>query len=191
MADRVTAHLMTEADLARTLDRMARQIAEVIAARPDDASHPPLALVGLQVRGVPIAQRIAARVKVLEGIDVPVGILDTTMYRDDVRMRARPLTVRRTDVPFDITGRHLVLCDDVLYTGRSARAALDALLDMGRPASVRFLCVVDRGLRELPVSPDFVGLQVPTLPGQEVRVRLSDIDDREGVWLVDVVSEEQ
>ncbi len=190
MADRVTAHLMTEADLARTLDRMARQIAEVIAARSDDADHPPLALVGLQVRGVPIAQRIAARVKALEGIDVPVGILDTTMYRDDVRMRARSLTVRRTDVPFDITGRHLVLCDDVLYTGRSARAALDALLDMGRPASVRFLCVVDRGLRELPVAPDFVGMHVPTLPGQEVRVRLSDVDEREGVWLVDVTPDQ-
>ncbi len=191
MADRVTAHLMTEADLARTLDRMARQIAEVIAARPDDASHPPLALIGLQVRGVPIAQRIAARVKALEDLDVPVGILDTTMYRDDVRMRSRSLTVRRTDIPFDITGRHLVLCDDVLYTGRSARAALDALLDMGRPASVRFLCVVDRGLRELPVAPDFVGMEVPTLTGQEVRVRLSDVDEREGVWLVDVTPDDQ
>lgn len=186
MADRIAAHLMTEADLARTLDRMARQIAEVMADRAPDAQGPPLALVGLQVRGLPIAQRLASRVNALEGADVPVGVLDATMYRDDVRMRARPLTVRRTDVPFDITGRHLVLCDDVLYTGRSARAALDALLDMGRPASVRFLCIVDRGLRELPIAPDFVGRHVPTLAGQEVRVRLAETDDREGVWLVDV-----
>jgi pyrimidine operon attenuation protein/uracil phosphoribosyltransferase len=189
MADRIAAHLMTEADLARTLDRMARQIAEVLADRSDDAQGPPLALVGLQVRGLPIAQRLAARIKKLEGADVPVGVLDATMYRDDVRMRARPLTVRRTDVPFDISGRHLVLCDDVLYTGRSARAALDALLDMGRPASVRFLCIVDRGLRELPIAADFVGRHVPTLPGQEVRVRLGEVDDREGVWLVDVTAD--
>ena len=114
-----------------------------------------------------------------------MGILDATMYRDDFRMRLKQPAVRTTDIRFDISNKHLVLIDDVMYTGRTARAAMDALMDMGRPASVRFLVVVDRGLRELPVYADIVGLQVPTFPGEEVRVRLKEIDNREGVWLVE------
>ena len=140
----------------------------------------------LAPRGVPLARRLAARVEALEGVQVPVGILDTTMYRDDVRLRGTPSIVRRTDILFDVNDCHIVLVDDVLYTGRSARAALDALMDIGRPASVRFLCIVDRGLRELPVTADIVGLSVPTLPDERVRVRLHELDDREGVWLVGV-----
>ena len=183
-SDRIKAQLMDETDLARTLDRMARQLVELLV--DERSAEHPFGLVGMQTRGVPLARRLAARVEALEGIRVPVGILDATMYRDDVRLRRRQPVVRQTDVPFDLHERHIVLVDDVLYTGRSARAALDALMDMGRPASVRLLCIVDRGLRELPVAADFVGLTVPTLPGEEVRVRLHETDDREGVWLVEV-----
>ncbi len=181
-SDRIKTQLMDEADLGRTLDRMAHQIVEALF----DESGKRFALVGLQTRGVPLAHRLAARVEALEGVQVPVGVLDATMYRDDVRLRGKPSIVRRTDILFDVNDCHIVLVDDVLYTGRSARAALDALMDIGRPASVRFLCIVDRGLRELPVTADIVGLSVPTLPDERVRVRLHEMDDREGVWLVGV-----
>ena len=187
MSDRITAPLMDGPRLARTLDRMARQLLERLAPEeiggaggPDAA---PIGLVGMQTRGVPLARRLADRIARFEGLTVPVGVLDATLYRDDVRRGLGVL--RRTDLPFRVEGRHLVLVDDVLYTGRSARAALDALLDFGRPASVALAVLVDRGLRELPIAADYVGLTVPTLPGQRVRVRLAELDDEEGVWLVE------
>lgn len=181
--DRIKAQLMDADDLRRTLDRMARQIVELID--PDDDPAETFALIGMQTRGVHLANRLRVRIRGVEGLDVPVGTLDATMYRDDVRLRASQPVVRATRIPFDITGRHLVLVDDVVYTGRTVRAALDALMDMGRPASVRFLVIVDRGHRELPIAVDIVGRTVPTLPGEMVRVRLEEADDREGVWLVE------
>ena len=173
--------LMDASDVARTLDRMAHEVLERLA--PEELGAARVGLVGLQTRGVPLARRLAHRIRAAGGLDVPVGVLDAALYRDDVHLRAA--TVRRTDVPFSIEGAHLVLVDDVLYTGRSARAALDALLDLGRPASVRFAVLVDRGLRELPIAPDLVGRTVPTLPGERVRVRLIETDGEEGVWLVE------
>ena len=181
--DRIKAQLMDEYDLDRTLERMARQIDELID--PDESDINDFALIGMQTRGVYLARRLREKIRNIEGVEVPLGILDSTMYRDDFRLRLKQPAVRVTDIPFDITRRHLVLVDDVLYTGRTARAALDALMDMGRPASVKFLVIVDRGLRELPIYADIVGREVPTLPGEEVRVRLSEIDGREGVWLVE------
>lgn len=181
--DTIKAQLMTEQDLNRTLERMARQIDEMIDPDINDVSD--YALIGMQTRGVFLARRLSEKIRNIEGVQVPTGILDATMYRDDFRMRLKQPTIRVTDIPFDITERHLVLVDDVLYTGRTARAAMDALMDMGRPASVKFLVIVDRGLRELPIYADFVGIEVPTFPGEEVRVRLSEVDEREGVWLVE------
>jgi pyrimidine operon attenuation protein/uracil phosphoribosyltransferase len=181
--DRIKAQLMDERDLDRTLERMARQILEHFD--PSAGLGAGVGLVGLHKRGVYLARRIQEKIRSIEGFDVPVGVLDATMYRDDFRLRLKQPTVRETDIPFDITRRHIVLVDDVLYTGRTARAALDALMDMGRPASVQFLVIVDRGLRELPICADIVGRQVPTIPGEEVRVRLREIDGREGVWLVE------
>lgn len=181
--DRIKAQLMNAQDLDRTLERMARQIDEFID--PEENSVEQFALIGMQSRGVYLAQRLQQKIRAIEGVEVPVGVLDVTMYRDDFRMRLKQPAVRATDIPFDISGRHLILVDDVLYTGRTGRAALDALMDIGRPASVRFLVIVDRGLRELPIYADIVGLQVPTFPGEEVRVRLEEIDGREGVWLVE------
>lgn len=174
---------MDARDLDRTLERMARQIDELID--PAVSSVNDFALIGMQTRGVYLARRLQEKIRAIEGVEVPLGILDATMYRDDFRLRLKQPAVRATDIRFDISRKHLVLVDDVMYTGRTARAAMDALMDMGRPASVKFLVVVDRGLRELPVYADIVGLQVPTFPGEEVRVRLQEIDKREGVWLVD------
>lgn len=180
--DRIKARLMTARDLGRTLDRMAQQILEL--AVPETEASKTFALIGMQTRGVHLARRLQERIRAAEGVEIPVGTLDVTMYRDDVRMQPSPPNVQATRIPFDVTGRHLVLVDDVLYTGRTARAALDALMDMGRPASVRFLVIVDRGHRELPIAADIVGREVPTLPDEMVRVRLQEIDDTEGVWLV-------
>ena len=181
--DRIKAQLMDARDLERTLDRLAWQIAEMID--PELERMEDLALIGMQTRGVYLARRLQARLKAFEEVDLKVGILDANMYRDDFRLRLKQPVVRVTDIPFDITNKNLVLVDDVLYTGRTARAAMDAIMDMGRPASVKFLVIVDRGHRELPIIADMVGRQVPTIPGEEVRVRLDEIDDREGVWLVE------
>ena len=183
--DRVKAHLMDEADMARTLDRLARQVAEELDDDADAGDR--LALVGMQTRGVHLARRLRDRIEAVEGVRLPFGVLDATFYRDDVgRGTGRPTPlVQPTDIPFRLDGRRVVLVDDVVYTGRTTRAALDALVDMGRPASVRLLAFVDRGLRELPVAPDYVGRHVPTAPGELVRVRLTEEDAEDGVWLVE------
>ena len=214
--DQVKSRLMNARDLDRTLDRMARQIIELITPDvPPEASSQNgtssnvtsstpgtaapfgegagLALVGVQTRGVHLARRLSEKISAVEeGVEVPVGVLDATLYRDDLRGGASGdpsgaiRAIRATRIPFDITGRDLVLVDDVIYTGRTGRAALDALMDMGRPASVRFLVMIDRGLRELPIRPDIVGRTVPTLDGEAVRVRLEEEDEHEGVWIVSI-----
>jgi pyrimidine operon attenuation protein/uracil phosphoribosyltransferase len=182
--DRIKAQLMTARDLERTLDRMAQQILELVD--PDaSASRNDFAIIGMQTRGVHLARRLRRRIEAQEGIELPLGMLDVTMYRDDVRMRLEQPRMQETRIPFSVTDRHIVLVDDVVYTGRTGRAALDALMDLGRPASVRFLVIVDRGHRELPIATDIVGREVPTLPDEEVRVRVSEIDDADGVWLVE------
>ena len=201
-----TTRLMDARDLGRTLDRMARQIVELItpdvpgeedrgergaAKRPEAplGESNGLALIGVQTRGVHLARRLSEKIQEAEGAKVPVGVLDATLYRDDVgsvgggNPAGTIRAIRATRIPFDITGRALVLVDDVVYTGRTGRAALDALMDMGRPASVRFLVIIDRGLRELPIRPDITGRTVSTFAGQQVQVRLREEDDREGVWV--------
>jgi len=182
----VKARLMNGADLDRTLNRMARQIVEHLDPSSDSDA---LGLIGLQSRGIVLATRLREKITQVEGIRLPLGVLDTTLYRDDYRIRAHRPAVRATDIPFDVTDRHVVLVDDVLFTGRTLRAALDALLDIGRPASVRFLVLIDRGHREIPVCPDFVGRYVPTSQGEAVRVRLIEQDDEDGVWLITTDSE--
>jgi pyrimidine operon attenuation protein / uracil phosphoribosyltransferase len=181
--DIVKARLMDEADLDRTLNRLARQVVEELEEGSEEVAS--LALVGMQTRGVPLARRIRDKIEGFEGLRLPFGILDSTMYRDDFRRRFRQPVVHPTDIPFDVDERSIILVDDVVYTGRTTRAALDALMDLGRPASVRFLALIDRGLRELPIRPDFVGRTVPTSPGEEVRVRVREIDGEDGVWLVE------
>jgi pyrimidine operon attenuation protein / uracil phosphoribosyltransferase len=163
--------------MARTLTRIAHEILE--RHRGADG----LALVGIRARGVPIAARLAAHLRELAGADVPTGALDITLYRDDLMRHAvgpQPV-IRRTEIPFSIDDRLILLVDDVLYTGRTIRAALDALIDFGRPRAIQLVVLVDRGHRELPIRADYVGRNIPTSRQQSVQVRLREIDGRDEV----------
>lgn len=157
-------------DIRRALVRIAHEIAE----RNEGVNN--IILVGLRRRGVPLAERIATTLADFEGQKVPVGQLDITLYRDDLSLRGPAPLVGKTTIPHDVTGRVIVLVDDVLYTGRTARAALDAIADLGRPARIQLAVLVDRGHRELPIRADFVGKNVPTSRDERVDVRLSEID---------------
>jgi len=181
-----TVPLMTAQDVERTLDRMAQQILEFVD--PEVGPGASFALVGMQTRGVHLARRLQQRIERHEEVTLPLGILDVTMYRDDVRLRFEQRRIQETHIPFDVTDRHIVLVDDVVFTGRTGRAALDALMDLGRPASVRFVVLVDRGHRELPIATDIVGRKVSTLPDEEVRVAVDEEDQDDGVWLVKAAS---
>jgi pyrimidine operon attenuation protein/uracil phosphoribosyltransferase len=168
--------VLSAADVARITDRMAHQIIETTAKGDFDA-----VLLGIPTRGVPLAHRLAARIEVFAGVSLPVGSLDITLYRDDLRMRGvRPLG--QTQEPEGgIDGRTVILVDDVLCSGRSCRAALDALIELGRPGVVQLATLVDRGHRELPIRADYVGKNLPTSPTQKVRVLMSEIDDMDAV----------
>ena len=170
--------------ISRALTRIAHEIVE--RNRGVEA----LALVGIRTRGVPMAQRLARAIHEISGHDVPLGLLDITLYRDDLMRHTvgpQPL-VRRTEIPFSIDDQRILLVDDVLYTGRTTRAALDALIDFGRPKSIRLVVLVDRGHRELPIKADYVGKNLPTSFSQSVRVRLTETD---GCDEVDVEEEGQ
>ena len=156
----------------RTLVRIAHEIVE------RNRGVDKLALVGIRSRGVPLARRLARSLQEITGEEVPTGILDITLYRDDLMRTAvgpQPV-VRRTEIPFSIDGRKILLVDDVLYTGRTVRAALDALIDFGRPQVIQLVALVDRGHRELPIKADYVGRNVPTSRAESVQVRLQEID---------------
>jgi pyrimidine operon attenuation protein/uracil phosphoribosyltransferase len=177
---KVKAVLVDSAGFARTITRLAHEIIE------RNRGTERLAFVGMQTRGVYLAQRLARKVEEIEGTALPVGVLDTTMYRDDFRTALKQPQVRVTEVSFDLYNMNVVLVDDVLYTGRSVRAALDALMDLGRPKRIQLAVLVDRGHRELPIKPDFVGRNVPTSINEEVRVRMTEIDSEDAVLLVEV-----
>ncbi|MGH2500035.1 MAG: bifunctional pyr operon transcriptional regulator/uracil phosphoribosyltransferase PyrR [Candidatus Limnocylindria bacterium] len=164
-------------DVRRALQRIAHEIVE----RDRDLSA--LAIVGIRTRGVPLAARLRDAIRANEGREVPLGSLDITLYRDDLTRIGYAPRVQPTDLGFSVDGRVVVLVDDVLYTGRTVRAAMDALVDYGRPRAIRLAVLIDRGHRELPLRADFVGKNVPTAPGDDVRVRLSETDGRDGVEL--------
>jgi pyrimidine operon attenuation protein/uracil phosphoribosyltransferase len=167
--------------VGRSLMRIAHEILE--RHRGTDN----LALIGIRARGVPLAERLAANLKTAGGLDVPTGSLDITLYRDDLmRHQVGPQPIlRRTEIPFSIDGKMILLVDDVLYTGRTIRAALDALIDFGRPSAIQLVVLVDRGHRELPIRADYVGRNVPTSRHQSVQVRLQEIDGRDEVEVDD------
>jgi pyrimidine operon attenuation protein / uracil phosphoribosyltransferase len=171
---REKAQVLDDAALDRALTRIAHEILE----RNDGAKN--LALVGLRTRGVTLAQRLAGRLLAIDGTTVPVGTLDITLYRDDLDMRGAPV-VRGTDIPFSIKSKTVVLVDDVLFTGRTIRAALDALIDLGRPNMIQLAILIDRGHRELPIRPDFVGKNLPTSRRESVAVRLREHDGEDRV----------
>jgi pyrimidine operon attenuation protein/uracil phosphoribosyltransferase len=143
-----------------------------------------LVLVGIHRRGVPLAERLGRHIAEIEGRSPPVGILDVSFYRDDVAIR-RPQDISQTDFPFDVSGKTVVLVDDVLFTGRTVRAAIDAVVDFGRPRLVRLAVLVDRGHRELPIRADFIGKNIPTSIRQEVRVMVAESDGMDSVVVVD------
>ena len=169
--------ILSASDLHRVVDRIAHQILEKTSGATGTV------LLGIPTRGVPLARRLAARIHAFEGIDVPVGALDITLYRDDLRLHATR-ALGKTEIPGDgIDGRRVILVDDVLFSGRTVRAALDALNDEGRPSSVQLAVLVDRGHRELPIRADYVGKNIPTSIAESVRVSLTEIDGLDEVKL--------
>lgn len=169
--------LMDSEGIRRALRRISHEIIERNKGVED------VVLVGIRTRGVPLSERIAAEIEKIEGKRVPVGMLDITLYRDDLSTLSYQPVVRPTDLPVDITDKTIVLVDDVLYTGRTIRAALDALIDMGRPHIIQLAVLIDRGHRELPIRADYAGKNVPTSARETVSVLLSDMDDEEQVVL--------
>jgi pyrimidine operon attenuation protein/uracil phosphoribosyltransferase len=188
--DRAAARLLLDAEaIARSLSRIAHEIVERNGG-PDGPGLHRVALVGIQTRGAPLASRLRRLVDERGGVAPPVGALDITFHRDDVHVRNggrppdRQPVVRATSIPFSIEGMTVVLVDDVLYTGRTVRAAIDALLDFGRPARVQLAVLVDRGHRELPIRPDYVGKNLPTGREERIQVELVEVDEIDAVLLV-------
>jgi pyrimidine operon attenuation protein/uracil phosphoribosyltransferase len=167
------SRILGDDDVRRALARIAHEIVE--RERMDG-----LVLVGIADRGDHLAFRLSREISRIEGVEVPVGVLDITFYRDDIGLTTEAPEVHETRIPFDISGRTVVLVDDVLYTGRTIRAAMDALMDFGRPRRIRLAVLVDRGHRELPIRADFVGKNVPTQLDDDVRVMVAEIDGEDG-----------
>ncbi len=178
-ATREKAQIMSASEIERTLVRLAHEILE----KTEDLDR--LAFVGIRRRGVPIAQRLAEKIKALENRDIPVGVLDITLYRDDLSTISTQPILNATEISFPVTGKDIILTDDVLFTGRTVRAALDALFDHGRPARVQLLVLIDRGHRELPIEARFVGRTITTTRDEMVEVKFREIDQVEKVVLVE------
>jgi len=176
--------IMTPEDIQRTLARIAHEIVE----QNKTAEH--LILVGMRTRGVPLAKRLAASfLKDFEGLKVPIGALDISLYRDDLPPQNSHPIIQHTDIPVSIDGKSIVLVDDVLYTGRSARAAMDALIDRGRPKSVQLAVLVDRGHREMPIRANYIGKNVPSSRHEKVQVQLVETDTIDEVAIVDIADD--
>jgi len=171
--------LLDEEGFRRTISRLTHEVLE--------ANHGAerLVIVGIRTRGDYLAHRLAKKIAEIEGTVVPVGCLDITLYRDDLRGKLEQPHLKSTDILFDLSGKTLVLVDDVLFTGRTIRAALNAIMDIGRPATIQLMVLIDRGHRELPIKADFVGKNVPTSSKQSVQVLMSEIDTEDGVYLKD------
>ncbi|MFH1214416.1 MAG: bifunctional pyr operon transcriptional regulator/uracil phosphoribosyltransferase PyrR [Candidatus Neomarinimicrobiota bacterium] len=179
MEFRVKARLADEQGLNRTITRLAHEIIEKCKGTEN------IGIVGVRTRGDYLAKRLARKIEEIEHVTLPVGVLDIVMYRDDFRMKSKLPRVEVTDIPFNVDGKILILVDDVIYTGRTTRAALDALMDFGRPSTIQLAVLVDRGHRELPIKPDYVGKNVPTSIGEEIRVLMKEIDGKDEILLVE------
>ncbi len=178
MPPALRVRVMDAAAIDRALSRIAHEILE------KNKMFDNLRLIGIQTRGVPLARRLAGKLSKIEGSPPPVGILDINLYRDDLSDNPERPVLRKTDIPFDVQGARIVLVDDVLFTGRTIRAALDGLVDLGRPHHIQLAVLVDRGHRELPIRADFVGKNLPTSRTEEVEVRLEEIDGSDEVVIV-------
>jgi len=178
----IKAKIIDEEGLNRTLTRLAHEILE------KNKGSKNLVLIGMRTRGEFIAERIKQKIKEIDKSVPSYGVLDVTLYRDDFRVRLKQPEISVTNITFDVNDRDVILIDDVLYTGRTVRAALDALMDLGRPNTIQLCVLVDRGHRELPIRADFIGKNIPTSINEEVRVRIKETDGEDGVFLVNVPS---
>lgn len=177
---REKAQILDQEGIRRSLTRIAHEIIERNKGIDD------LVLIGIRRRGVPLAERLSERIKEIEGRSVPVGILDITLYRDDLTTLAHQPQVRSTEVPFPVSDKTVVLVDDVIYTGRTIRAALDAVIDLGRPKVIQLAVLIDRGHRELPIRADYIGKNVPTSRKELASVKLKEIDGEERVIILEL-----
>ncbi len=177
---KVKSELMDHQAINRSLQRLTHEILE------HNRGIINLVIVGIRNRGDVLAKRIIESIREIEGHDVALGVLDITLYRDDFQRITDSPVIQDTDIPFDITEKKVVLVDDVLYTGRTIRAALDALIDFGRPAQIQLAVLVDRGHREFPIKADYVGKNIPTSEGEEIQVQLSELDGEDKVLLIDL-----
>ena len=177
---RIKAKLMDDDAIRRALYRLSHEITEKNKGVDD------LVLIGIRTRGVPLAQRLAALIKKNEGVDLPVGVLDITFYRDDLSLISQQPVVHKTEIPIRLTGKKVVLVDDVLFTGRTVRAAMDAVMDLGRPRLIQLAVLVDRGHRELPIRADFIGKNAPTSQRETVSVKLKETDGEDRVVIEEV-----
>jgi len=180
---RVKAEILSAQDIQRIITRLAHEILE------KNRGSENLVIVGIHTRGAHLASRISKKIAEIENREIPTGFLDITLYRDDFRTRLKQPAVEVTNIPFKIDEKNIVLVDDVLYTGRTIRSALDALMDFGRPERIFLAVLVDRGHRELPIRPDFVGKNIPTSIGEEVKVLLQESDGEDKVLLVEEPSQ--
>ena len=179
MSQKVIAKIIDQNGIRRTIVRLAHEIIE------RNKGTDRLVVVGVRTRGAYLAKRLINEIKKIEGVELPLGILDITMYRDDFRQRLRQPKLQQTDIPFDIDEKNIVLVDDVIYTGRTTRAALEGLMSFGRPATIQLAVLVDRGHRELPIKPDYVGKNIITSIGEEIKVKMKEVDREDCVLLVE------
>jgi pyrimidine operon attenuation protein/uracil phosphoribosyltransferase len=175
----VKAKIIDEDGLSRIITRMAHEILE------KNRGSQNLVLMGMKTRGEFLAKRIFNKIKEIEKIELPLGVLDVTLYRDDFRTRLKQPEVSVSNITFDINGKDVIIIDDVLYTGRTVRSALNALMDFGRPSSIQLCVLVDRGHRELPIRADYIGKNIPTSNYEEIKVRMNEIDGEDAIYLMD------
>ncbi len=181
----IKATIIDAVGLDRTITRLAHEILE------HNGGSNNIVLIGMRTRGEFLAKRIQQKIKNIDGCEPKLGILDVTLYRDDFRTRLKQPEVSVTDISFDITEKDIILTDDVLYTGRTVRSALDAIMDLGRPNTVQFCVLVDRGHREMPIAADYVGKNIPTSINEEVKLKMTEIDDEDIVYLVEVLNDQK
>ncbi|MGK9477398.1 bifunctional pyr operon transcriptional regulator/uracil phosphoribosyltransferase PyrR [Melioribacter sp. OK-6-Me] len=174
----IKAKIVDEEGLRRTITRLAHEIIE------KNKGSKNIVLIGMRTRGEYIAERIKNKIKEIDNYEPPFGVLDITLYRDDFRTRLKQPEVSVTNITFDINEKDIILIDDVLYTGRTVRAALDAIMDLGRPNTIQLCVLVDRGHREMPIKADFVGKNIPTSINEEIKVKLKEIDGEDSIYLV-------
>ncbi|MBU1853178.1 MAG: bifunctional pyr operon transcriptional regulator/uracil phosphoribosyltransferase PyrR [Candidatus Omnitrophica bacterium] len=177
------ANILTKEEIARAITRISHEILEKNRGSKD------LAVIGIRTRGYVLAERIVQSIKSIDGSSLPVGALDITLYRDDLSVVSEQPVIHKTEIDFDIEGKNIILVDDVLYTGRTVRCALDALIDFGRPRAIQLAVLIDRGHRELPVRADYVGKNLPTSQKELVQVKLEEVDEEDSVFIEEAQNE--